>query len=106
MHTHRHTREAAEIGQEPFSLVWGSTHEQAAPPVLWMILTKEMQAASRRILTRRSSNCSTTSSHRDLPGHQHILLTGLLIHTHTFVSHHKEETSRTRLHTFNPNVLN
>lgn len=33
----------------------------------WVILTKDTQAASSRILTRRSSNCSTTSSHRDLP---------------------------------------
>lgn len=32
-----------------------------------LILTKETQAARSRILTRRSSNCSTTSSHRDLP---------------------------------------
>jgi len=26
-----------------------------------------MQAASRRILTKRSSNCSTTNSHSDFP---------------------------------------
>ena len=31
------------------------------------VLTKDMQAARRSILTSRSSNCSTTSSHRDLP---------------------------------------
>ena len=31
------------------------------------LLTKDMQAASRRILTSKSSNCSTTSSHRDFP---------------------------------------
>jgi len=30
-------------------------------------LTKDTQAASSRILTRRSSNCSTTNSHSDLP---------------------------------------
>lgn len=32
-----------------------------------VVLTKETQAASSRILTKRSSNCSTTNSHRDLP---------------------------------------
>lgn len=31
-------------------------------------LTKEMQAARRRIRTRRSSNCSITNSHRVFPG--------------------------------------
>lgn len=30
-------------------------------------LTNEIHAASSRIRTRRSSNCSTTSSHRDFP---------------------------------------
>lgn len=33
----------------------------------WVILTKETQAASSRILTKRSSNCSTTNSHKDFP---------------------------------------
>ena len=33
----------------------------------WVVLTKETQAASRRIRTMRSSNCSTTNSHRDFP---------------------------------------
>ena len=31
------------------------------------ILTKEIVAARRRILTSRSSNCSNTSTHSDLP---------------------------------------
>jgi len=32
-----------------------------------MLLTKDIQAASRRIRTSKSSNCSMTSSHIDLP---------------------------------------
>ena len=32
-----------------------------------LILTNEMTAANKRILTRRSSNCSSTSCHRDFP---------------------------------------
>lgn len=35
--------------------------------ISWVILTKETQAASSRILTKRSSNCSTTNSHKDFP---------------------------------------
>lgn len=31
------------------------------------VLTKEIMAANKRILTRRSSNCSKISSHSDLP---------------------------------------
>ena len=34
------------------------------------ILTKEMMAASSRIFTRRSSNCSRNNSHNDLPAKQ------------------------------------
>lgn len=46
---------------EPSSL---DTEHTTCPHVM---LTKDMQAASKRILTSRSSNCSTTSSQRDLP---------------------------------------
>jgi len=31
------------------------------------VLTNDMMAARSRIFTRRSSNCSRTSSHNDLP---------------------------------------
>lgn len=43
-------------------------HCSADGPQMPSALTKEMQAARRRIRTSRSSNCSTTNSHRDLPG--------------------------------------
>lgn len=35
--------------------------------LLHVILTKEIMAANRRILTRRSSNCSRTSCQMDFP---------------------------------------
>lgn len=52
-----------------------STGRPDSPPptgclMLWdgAPLTKETRAASSRMRTRRSSNCSSTSSHRDFPG--------------------------------------
>lgn len=44
-----------------------NTGEENLFLIIWAILTKETLAASRRILTMRSSNCSTTSSHKDFP---------------------------------------
>jgi len=35
--------------------------------IVYLILTKEIIAANRRILTRRSSNCSRTSCQMDFP---------------------------------------
>lgn len=44
------------------------THSR--PVCVSAFLTKEMQAASSRIRTSKSSNCSSTSSHRDFPEDQ------------------------------------
>ena len=35
--------------------------------LFFVLLTNEMMAARSRILTRRSSNCSSTNCHRDFP---------------------------------------
>lgn len=55
------------------------------------LLTKETRAASSRMRTKRSSNCSTTSSHRDFPGigeseaqvPGHLPSTPITLSTHT-----------------------
>lgn len=39
-----------------------------------MILTKEIIAASSKIFTKRSSNCSKTSCHIVLPVNKHLYL--------------------------------
>lgn len=65
------TRGACGLGPSPPSAPSPDLHtpnQPSSPPDAPTTLTKEMQAARRRIRTRRSSNCSTTNSHRDFPG--------------------------------------
>ena len=67
-HKHINTSKHKHIKTSIHRHIKPSTHQY-----IDNILTKEMMAARRRILTSRSSNCSKTSSHRDLPGCTTIL---------------------------------